>query len=295
MNPSCAFLFALVCLGLAGCRQPSMPPANAPEPQRYEVRGIVRSIGFADRTITVEHEDIPGFMAAMTMPFTVRDMKEVEALKAGEAIAFQLAVTENDSWITGIKTIPRGEVRLPASKPAPASRANVPRVKPGEAMPDFSLIDDQSRPITRATFTGKPLLLTFIFTRCPIPNFCPLMSSHFASIRESIAGDPALRDTELLSISIDPEFDTPEVLASHAATHRGGATDGWRFATGAKEQVEKLAAAFAVQVKPEGGSIDHGLATALIGRDGVVREIWRGNGWKPAEVVEALRALESGR
>lgn len=288
-----AFLFCVAALlTFAGCTKPASPSAaTSAEPQRYDVRGIVRGIGFADREITVEHEEIPGYMAAMTMPFSVKEMREVEALKAGDAIGFQLVVTDTDSWITGVKKIAASEVRLPEAKRSAFAAPKVARVKEGDALPEFALADDRARPITRETFAGKPLVLTFIFTRCPLPNYCPLMSNHLAAIRQAIADDPKLKDElRLLSISFDPEHDTPEVLAQYAARYTQE-HEQWRFATGTMEEIEKLTAAFAVQVQAEGGTINHGLATALVDPDGVIRKIWRGNGWQPAEAVEELRKL----
>ena len=160
-------------------------------------------------------------------------------------------------------------------------------------MPGFQLVDSKGRQITRESFAGKPLLLTFIFTRCPIPNFCPLMTGNFLEIQRALPGDaPQAADVQLLSISIDPEFDTPEVLAEYAARHTQD-TDRWRFATGTAAATERLTRAFSVSVEPAGGTIAHGLATALIDADGAIRRIWRGNGWKPAEVIEALRPLSA--
>lgn len=289
MRPIVTLLFLSLSLAFAGCER-ARPPAVA-EAKRYEVRGIVRGIGFADRELTVEHEEIPGYMPAMTMPFAVKEMSEVEALKTGDAIGFQLVVTDKDSWITGVRKIDSNEVRLPTAKRARATTRKVERLNEGDALPEFALVDDQARPITRTTFAGKPLVLTFIFTRCPLPNFCPRMSNHLGAICKAIAGDASLKDDlRLLSISFDPEYDTPAQLAKYAA-HFTDDHEQWRFATGSKEQVEKLTAAFSVQVQAESGTINHGLATALVGPDGVIRKIWRGNGWQPAEVVEELRRL----
>ena len=289
MRSIVTLVFVSLSLAFSACEKTRLPTIG--EPKRYEVRGIVRAIGFADRELTVEHEEIPGYMPAMTMPFAVKEMSEVETLKTGDAIRFQLVVTDKDSWITGVRKIDSGEVRLPTAKPAPATTRKVERLNEGDALPEFALVDDQGRAITRTAFAGKPLVLTFIFTRCPLPNFCPLMSHHLGAIRKAVAEDVKLKDElRLLSISFDPEYDTPEQLAKYAANFTDD-HEQWRFATGPKEQVEKLTAAFSVQVKAESGTINHGLATALIGPDGVIRKIWRGNGWQPAEVVEELRKL----
>ncbi|HEX5177131.1 MAG TPA: SCO family protein [Chthoniobacteraceae bacterium] len=277
---------------IAGCQKaPSSPDTK---PLRYDVRGIVRGIGFAQNEITVEHEEIPGFMPAMTMPFSVKEMREVERLSVGDAIRFELVVTDHDSWITNVQTIAKNEVQLPqTTAPARKNPSLAVRLKEGDRLPEFELVDDQNRPVTRATFAGAPCILTFIFTRCPIPNFCPLMSKNFAEVHGMLAENPKLAGTRLLSISFDPEYDTPAQLAKYATAHRSAdaGNDTWRFATGSNEEIAKLTAAFAVSVKPESGTISHGLATALIDADGVIRRIWRGNGWQPAEVMAELEKL----
>jgi protein SCO1/2 len=294
---SCAashdFTHLLVALfqATAGCSKPTAPAGDTP--RRYDVRGIVRAIGFAEREITVAHEEIPGFMPAMTMPFAVKEMREVETLRAGDAIRFQLLVTEKDSWISNVQQIDATEVHLPQTGTSlPGDTARAERLKEGDPLPDFQLVDDQNRPISRMTFAGAPCVLTFLFTRCPIPNFGPLMSKNFRELQETLAGNPKLQRTQLLSISFDPEYDTPEQLAKYATNHRA-ADDrvSWRFATGSKEEIAKLTAAFAVSVQPEGGTLSHGLATVLVDPHGVIRKIWRGNGWQPAEVIEALAPL----
>ncbi len=292
VKPTLLLALALVCLGIVSCkRSESGATVRAePPPQTFAVRGILRQIDFAGRAVTVEHEEIPNYMPSMTMPFDVKTMAEVEPLRAGDAIAFTLIVTDKSSWIEGVKKIAASEIKLPARKQAEGAPANVERLKDGDRLPDFQLIDSQGRAITRETFAGRPLILTFIFTRCPIPNFCPLITNHFREIQQALAGAPGTAEVQLLSISFDSEFDTPEVLAKYAARHTKD-TDQWRFATGTAAETKRLTHAFSVAVQPEGGTIAHGLATALVGADGIIRNIWRGNGWTPAEVIEAINAL----
>ena len=161
-------------LGLTSCKRTETSNRVADEsPARtFTVQGILRSIDFAGRAVTVEHEDIPDFMPSMTMPFDVRSMAEVEPLKAGDALEFKLVVTDKLSWIEGVKKIDRGEIQLPAKAAKAADQSDsVPRLKEGDRLPEFQLVDSKGREVTRGTFAGKPLLLTFIFKRCPIPNF----------------------------------------------------------------------------------------------------------------------------
>lgn len=289
-----AFLVGLVILAMPACEKPktNAPVNTASEAaQTYVVQGLLRSINFADRSITVEHEDIPKFMPSMTMPFDVKTMAEVEPLKAGDAIEFTLIVTDETSWIEGVKKIDASEIQLPVkAKKANqdgAATANVERLKEGDPLPEFELIGSNGHKLNRQTFAGKPLLFTFIFTRCPIPQFCPLMTSHFGQIQETL-GQPS--PVQLLSISFDTEFDTPEILAAYAEAHTKD-HDQWRFATGTAAEMARLTQAFSVSVQPENGTITHGLATVLVDANGVIRNIWRGNAWKPSEVVAAVRAL----
>jgi protein SCO1 len=280
----------------AGCSKVSQPPQTAQpqqaQPQIYKVRAILRGINFAEQTVTVEHEEIPDYMPAMTMPFDYKSQAEIEPLKVGDGMAFDLVVTDTDSWIESVKKIAPGEVQLPARRTALAKAGeNVERLKDGDRLPAFELVDQQSRRITPVDFAGRPLLVTFIFTRCPIPNFCPLMSQNFQKVQQALSDTPALAArVRYLSISFDPAFDTPEVLSQYAARYTRDA-EQWRFATGTPEQVDKLTKAFSVYVQPESGTLSHGLCTALVDGSGVIRKMWRGNSWDASEIVTALRGL----
>lgn len=278
-------------LGLLGaCAKPA---ADAARPRAYDVRGIVRAAPDpARRVITIEHEDVPGFMPAMTMQFDYRAPGDFGALRPGDGVAFQLWVTDQTSWISAPRPVPAAEVRLPVRAPTRAAGGAVPRLREGDRLPEFALVDQDGQPLGRATFAGRALVVTFIFTRCPIPNFCPLMAQNFQRLQEAIKTEPALAGrAALLSISFD-EFDTPPVLKDYGSAF-GADVSLWRFATGTPAEVQRLTRAFAVHVEAEGGTLAHSLTTALIDRDGTIRQLWRGNGWQPAEVLAALRALPS--
>ena len=159
-------------------------------------------------------------------------------------------------------------------------------------MPQFRLTNQNSEPISLDTFRGRPFVLTFVFTRCPLPNFCPRMSNNFEELQTAIkTGSDALATTRLLSITLDPGFDTPEVLKSYAGYHHAD-PQSWTFATDDEKEIEELTRAFSVYRQTEGGTISHGLATALIDNNGKVVRIWRGNAWKPEEVIEEIRATQ---
>lgn len=273
---------------LAACGEKSRRTADSTH--HYEARGLIRGLPPDHKTIDVEHEDIPGFMPSMTMPFEVRDEKEMSGLQIGDAISFRLNVTQRDSWIDRIEKIDAGQLRLPRSSPPPVSEGNAkPRLREGDQMPEFQLIDQNGKPLTMESFRGHLFIVTFIFTRCPIPNFCPRMSRNFAELQKAMQTAPNEAATaRLLSVSFDPKFDTPEVLKEYAQ-EEGADPAIWRFATGQPAEVEKLTKAFSIFVQSEGGTISHSLATALVDRGGKIIKIWRGNAWTPGEAMTELR------
>lgn len=295
MNRFAHVCLVLVAFALADCSKPSaQTPLNTVSeaaPQTYSVKGILRAINSADKSVTIEHEEIPEYMPAMTMPFDVRSMTEVEPLKVGDGIKFRLVVTEKSSWIEGIEKIDAAQVKVASKRLAIVSNsAMADRLKEGDRLPEFQLVDQQNQQISRETFAGKPLFITFIFTRCPVPNFCPLMSRNFVDIQEALEGSPQKDQVQYLSISFDPGFDTPEILANYAKQYNA---DGkrWRFATGSAEQIKQLTDAFSVYVQPEQGSISHGLVTAFIRPDGTVEKMFRGNSWPVSDAVDAVNSL----
>ncbi|HYJ03768.1 MAG TPA: SCO family protein [Chthoniobacterales bacterium] len=284
-------LTTLLCLALAiaACDRSATTDNSA---RSYQVRGIVRGFAPDRSTVSIEHEDIPGFMPSMTMPFSVKDQKEIADIKIGDGISFRLTATLKDLFLDQVKKIPASEVRV--AEPTPAASSSSPtsgRLREGDLAPSFTLTNQNDEQVTLDTFRGRPFVLTFIFTRCPVPTFCPRISQNFFELQEAIKSDQALAGkVRLLSITLDPNFDTPEILKSYA--HQQKADEQvWGFATGAPAEIDKLTQRFAVHVQPEGGTISHGLATALIGPEGGVVKIWRGNGWRASEVVDELRRV----
>ena len=230
-------------------------------------------------------------MPSMTMPFLARDSKQIAELKTGDAISFRIAVTQKDFWIENVKKIRRESVNVAEPKrTSPVSANTEARLKEGDKMPPFSLTNQNGELISLDTFMGQPFLLTFVFTRCPVPNFCPRMSNNFEELQTAIKGDTgALATTRLLSVTLDPGYDTPKVLNDYAAFHHADSKI-WTFATGDEKEIDSLTHAFSVYRQNEGGTISHGLATALINRNGTIERIWRGNAWTPTEVTKAILA-----
>jgi protein SCO1 len=287
--PCATALIVCLALGVGACGRGENRDARV---RHFDTRGLVRSFAPDRVTIDVEHETIPGFMPSMTMPFTARDAKEIANLRIGDGISFRIDVTDKDVWIADVKKISANEVQLPKATPsARPSTTTSRRLKEGDGMPVFELTNEKGEHVTLDSFRGRPWILTFIFTRCPMPNFCPRMAKNFAALQSAIkSGDGALAQTRLLSITIDPRFDSPAILKDYGQ-HEGADPKIWTFATGATSEIEDLTRGFAVHTEREGGTITHGLTTALIDRDGNIAKLWRGNAWTTDEALAALRAV----
>ncbi|ACB75085.1 electron transport protein SCO1/SenC [Opitutus terrae PB90-1] len=260
--------------------------ARAATEQVFTVRGVVRG-RLQNGTLRIAHQAIPDYMPAMTMPFNVDPaaLEQAAQFQPGDGVEFKFAVTDASSRAFDFRRIggPRG-----ADEPAAIAAVPARRLREGDEVPPFVLRDQLDRPLTLADLRGKRTVLTFIFTRCPVPEFCPLMSQRFRTLQQALATSPSA-DTpvQLLSITLDPEFDTPQILRAYGESY-GADPARWRFATGPKEQITALTRAFAVHTEQSRGTLDHTLATALIGPDARVQTIWRGNGWKPDEILAAL-------
>lgn len=275
----------LVLFAFTSCRK------DTSNQKRYELKGKVLTIERDKHLITVAHEEIKDYMPAMTMPLTLRNDRDFEVLTSGDQISAILVVDGTESWLEDLVI-----TRESADTNAPGPSGIVP-AKEGDEVPDYGLVNQSERPIHLAQYRGKTLLLTFIYTRCPIPDYCTLMSQNFAQIESGLAKEPELyQKTHLLSISIDPEYDTPAVLRSYGAAHTGKYTDEnfahWEFATGTKDQIKGIAQFFGLRYYADQDQITHGLRTAIIGPDGKVRKVYRDNSWKPEEVLTELRKVQ---
>jgi len=259
-------------------------PASAAAVRTFQVNGRIRDIAPGTKTLTVAHEEISGYMPAMSMPLQVRDASLLKGLRAGDEIHFELSVTDDDSWISHIETITAAP---PGSEATPASVVNSAELQNGETVPDFTLTDEKGKPVHLSEFRGKAVVLTFIYTRCPLPNFCPLMSKNFQALQERLS-KAIPGKYHLLSISIDPKFDTPEVLKGYAALYQAQ-NQSWSFATGTDEQINNVASLFGLVHEDEGGMISHNLRTALIGPEGRLVHLWKSNVWTAYEVHRMIQ------
>jgi protein SCO1/2 len=289
-------LLILAPMLLTGCQKPaSTAPAGSAdqgELKRFPIHGKVVSVDPAKGRIVLNHAAVPGFMDAMTMPYKLKDPSTISELHPGDQVAATLLVRKvgddyQDAMLDEI--VVTGQA-LPDYKPA--IQYHVPQA--GDAVPDFKLVDQNGRTLHLAQFKGRVLLLTFIYTRCPLADFCPRMNKNFAQIDKALAADPAMyRQTHLLSISFDPKYDTPAILKSYGTIYTGGdkAFVNWDFAAPPDGELSAVEQFFDVGVTPgESGTLTHSLSTAVIGKDGKVRAWYPTNEWTTAEVLAAMKS-----
>jgi protein SCO1 len=252
---------------------------------RFELKGKVYEVDKRGGTVTVDHGDIPGYMNAMIMPFKLKDTWAFDVLKPGDRISAILVLEGERSWLEQIVVV-QGEAE--PSSATPASSTSEP--KPGDEVSDFSLVNQDGKPIRFSGYRGRPLVLTFIYTRCPLPDYCPLMTNNFAEIDKAIGQDPDVyAKARLLSVSVDPDFDTPKVLRDYGAVFTEPTFSRWEFATGTRDEIKKVAGYFGLEYWPDRDQIIHSLRTAVIGPDGKLVKLYLGNEWKPSEILSQLR------
>ena len=261
--------------------------------QRFELVGTVVSADPESRQLTIAHDEIPGFMAAMTMPFEADADWVYEVARGGERITATLVYDGTRAWLEEIVL-----TGSPDATPVDAEEELVAGAVPGAAIPLIELVDQDGDTVDFTDFHDGYLLVTFIYTRCPLPNFCPLMSSHFAAIHGAVgARREEYPELHLLSISIDPDNDTPAVLREYGRRYVGDATgafERWSFATAAMLDLRDLAEFVGLKYTPDQGLVLHNLRTLLLDPEGRVHNLWIGNTWEPAEVLDELRSLAAG-
>lgn len=257
----------------------------------YKLRGKVVVNNPSTGEVTLNHEAIPGFMDAMTMPYKLKDPSILSELHPGDVITADVLVSQDADASVLLDHI----VVVAEGKPdyRPAVIYHVPAK--GDAVPDFKLRNQDGRIIHLDQFRGKELLITFIYTRCPLPNFCPLMTHNFAVIDKQLEADPALKGkAHLLCVSFDPEHDTPDRLKAYGEQYIGSdaktAFAHWDFAVPEKPVLTEMSKFFDVGMTDAAdGTITHTLSTTLIGRDGKVRKFYPGNEWTPDQVLADVK------
>jgi protein SCO1/2 len=265
----------------------------SPDRREYALRGQVLSVAPDRLETTIDHEAIPGFMAAMAMPYKVRDARELDGLAPGDLVSATLVIVRDGAYLTGVSK--RGSAPLPEQPPsvAPAASSGFELLKPGELVPNTRFVDEDGRTREFAAFKGSPVVLTFIYTSCPIPTFCPLMDRHFKTIQERLAADAALARVRLATVSFDPVTDTPAVLKQHAA-RLGADPARWTFLTGDRDEIDRFAMRFGVSIARQPDDpldIAHNLRTALIDAEGRLVRSYTGNEWRPEQILEDLKPV----
>jgi protein SCO1/2 len=271
-----------VALLAAACRHP------APPPRRFTLSGQILAVLPDRQSLTINHGDIPDFMPAMTMTYPVATKTLMEGRTPGELVTATLEVTDTSSQLVAITHT--GSAPLPEGTNAVALAAGI--LAEGDEIPDAALIDQDNHRRSLSDWRGSIMLVTFIYTSCPLPDFCPLMDQNFAALQQALEHDAALKTrVKLVSISFDPAVDTPAVLAAHAKMRHANPAV-WTFLTGDPKTIDRLTGRFGVSVAREGtpASISHTLRTTLVDAEGRVRKIYSGNDWTPDAVLADIRA-----
>ncbi len=290
-----ALLLAIVWLPGCGSKTQTQGPATQQEQagqaaeHHYPLEGTVVSVDKAQQHLVIDHKDIPGFMSAMTMPYPVADPHVLDQVGPGDQITADVVASDKGVRLEKVVVVKKGTGKPTSQLQSPEST---------EPVPDFMLVNQDGKHIGLQQYHGRAVLLTFIYTRCPLPDYCPLMTHNFAEIDKALAKNPQLyADTHLLSISFDPKYDTPQRLRSYAREYvpdKGNRTfDHWEFATLPAAETKDVTKYFNIFLSEQDGQITHSMCTAIISPDGTIYRSYHGNDWKPEEVLADLGALLS--
>jgi len=265
----------------AGCR-----PA---EPVReYRLVGQILAVDRQRNRVTIRHQDIDGFMPGMTMPFPVRDVSLLNGRAAGELVEATLSVQGTDAWVS----------RLTVTGKAPITEAApVLGLGPGDRIADAALVDQDGAPMRVADLRGHAAVVSFIYTRCPLPEYCPTIEARLGAVQLAIKGDSALAGTRVLAVTLDPAHDTPAVLAVHAR-ERHADPSVWRFASGTADAIDAFGRQFGLAVtrtSSEPTGIEHNLRTVILDPDLRIVAVLTGSDWPASEAISALRTAAGAR
>ena len=287
-----AFLLILAAFGNSISAAPN---AGDPDPRSYAARGVVEQIASDRGAVKIHHQTIPGYMMEMTMDFSVQNTNELKDISPGDQITFTLVVTEKDDWVENIHRV--GRAAEITTNAMPMLHAMNSELKPGDILPDYELTAEDGKRIHFTDFRGKVLAFTFFYSRCPLPNYCPLMSNNFRETRKLLlATANAPTNWQFLSISFDPDFDTPEVLSNYGSVYRGDDADRWLFASASVKTLANLAPNLDLMIMRENGNImEHGLRTVVLDAQGRIFRQLDGNKWTPQELADAMLEAARGR
>ena len=296
-NRNCLILLLAMVLVACNKNPESLPPPASPTAstvatqQAFQVRGVIVGLVAGSKTVRIRHEEIPDYMPAMTMPFEVRNTNELAGLIVGDTVSFQMNVTETDGWIERITkqtAVATNANILPPNAPMRIVREVEP-LSVGDLLPEYQFTNQLGRAVSLSALRGNAIAITFIFTRCPFPTFCPLMSNNFKAVHEMLETIPnSPTNWHLLEITIDPEFDTPERLNAYAGRFRSNDAR-WSFLTGSLMDATAFGEQFGLQfIREPGGSISHNLRTVVVDAAGKVQAIIPENKWTPEELTQEI-------
>jgi protein SCO1/2 len=280
-------LFAALVLAAAASVLASACGPSGPPPREFEIIGQIQAINPGRSDVTIKHQDIKGFMPGMTMTFKASE-GVLDGRQPGDLVTGTLVVGEVDVHISKLTVTGHRDVDPTTVIPADGSAI----IQPGEMVKDATLTDQDGKTRRLSEWRGHRLALTFVYTRCPLPEFCPLMNQHFRTVQATLAKTPALADVRLLTMTLDPAYDTPAVLKPFA-TGAGADPARWTFLTAAPAEAAPFLEQFGVIVERDPSNevqITHNLRTAVIGADGRLKTVHTGNRWLPDELVADLAA-----
>lgn len=252
--------------------------------KHYRLNGTIISIDSVRGNLSVNHDAIPGLMPAMLMEYSVKDPSVLQQLHLNDTITADLVIAGDHSWLENIRVTARATSQ--SASIAATHPFHMPQA--GEQVPPFRLIDEHGRTFSMSSLRGRPVAITFIYSRCPLPDYCPRMNSNFAELLKKERDNSQGGNLRLLTISFDPEHDTPEVLRlMHAQWAHGTDARNWMFAVVPKKTLPQTLEWFGLTALPEQGVITHSLSTTLVAPDGKVIAWWHGNAWTPEDVMRA--------
>lgn len=286
-------LAAAACSLISCGTKPSSTPVatsnSTPTNQQiFTVKGVIRRLAPDGKTVTIQHEEIPNYMPAMTMPFKAKETNELAGLQAGDIVSFRMTVTADEAWIDQVQKTSVEALAPPSVRPSVRLVRDVEPLEPGDLVPNYRFTNELGQAVSLDDFKGKALVLTFIFTRCPMPDFCPLMSKRFSEAYKLLTTTPnSPTNWHFLSISFDPHFDTPTVLKNYAQRYNYDARR-WNFVTGAMIDIDAITEQFDLPIIKQGENWDHKLRTVVIDGEGRVKKIFVYNLWTTADLVEEI-------
>ena len=259
----------------------------------YVARGVLKEVRQQEHQLVISHEEIPHFMAAMTMPFSVKDAAMLTNAAIGDKIVFQLHVTENDSWVDHVERVAVA-VETARSLPALPNRNVVPEALPPATsrapnpLRDYQFTNELGEPVSLGEFRGQAIALTFFFTRCPIPQYCPRLSRNFEVVQHKLSAMAnAPTNWHLVSVSFDPAHDTPEVLKAYATSFHYDPAH-WSFLTGPADKISELARLCDVKFQADGGFFNHNFRTLIIDASNRLQMVFPTSGDLSDAIVQEL-------